>query len=116
MVVFYEGATLNTYTYDSGGFKKVENVSGNLSTIIWDGTDYLQVRGQTSAKTFHTVESQMLSYIESTLRYDFLTDNLGSIIAIMDENVRHSLFSLWTQHLVYWLKLRLWLGRKLRLP
>ena len=41
MVVFYEGATLNTYTYDSGGFKKVENVSGNLSTIIWDGTDSL---------------------------------------------------------------------------
>jgi hypothetical protein len=41
MVVFYEGATLNTYTYDSDGFKKVENVSGNLSTIIWDGTDSL---------------------------------------------------------------------------
>jgi hypothetical protein len=39
--VFQEDATLNTYTYDSDGFKKVENVSGNLSTIIWDGTDSL---------------------------------------------------------------------------
>ncbi|MEI7575551.1 MAG: hypothetical protein WCK51_01565 [Armatimonadota bacterium] len=84
MVVFHEGAALNTYTYDSDGFKKVENVSGILSTIIWDGTDYLQVRGQSTIKTFHTVESQMMSYIESTLRYDFLTDNLGSITAIMD--------------------------------
>ncbi|MEI7576991.1 MAG: RHS repeat-associated core domain-containing protein [Armatimonadota bacterium] len=79
-------ATLNTYTYDSDGFKKVENLGGSLSTIIWDGTDYLQVRGTSTIKTFHTVESQMMSYIESTLRYDFLTDQLGSITAIMDGN------------------------------
>ena len=84
MATFAEDATLNTYTYDSDGFKKVENVGGSLSTIIWDGTDYLQVRGQSTIKTFHTVESQMMSYIESTFRYDFLTDNLGSITAIMD--------------------------------
>ena len=51
MATFAEDATLNTYTYDSDGFKKVENVSGNLSTIIWDGTDYQQVRGQTSSRT-----------------------------------------------------------------
>jgi hypothetical protein len=50
-----------TYAYDSDGFKKVENVGGSLSTIIWDGTDYLQVRGQSTIKPFHTVESQMLS-------------------------------------------------------
>ncbi len=67
-----------TYAYDSDGFKKVENVGGSLSTIIWDGTDYLQVRGQSTVKTFHTVEPQMMSYIESTLRYTFPTDNLGS--------------------------------------
>ena len=45
MATFAEDATLNTYTYDSDGFKKVENVSGSLSTIIWDGTDYLLVHG-----------------------------------------------------------------------
>ena len=72
MATFAEDATLNTYTYDSDGFKKVENVGGSLSTIIWDGTDYLQVRGPSRAKTFHTVESQMLSYIEDTLRFDLL--------------------------------------------
>jgi hypothetical protein len=57
MSTFAEDATLNTYTYDSDGFKKVENVGGSLSTIIWDGTDYLQVRGASTIKTFHTVES-----------------------------------------------------------
>jgi hypothetical protein len=67
---------LNTYTYDSDGFKKVENMGGSLSTIIWDGTDYLQVRNQTSStnKTFHTVESQMMSYIENTFRFDLLIE------------------------------------------
>lgn len=45
MATFAEDATLNAYTYDSDGFKKVENVGGSLSTIIWDGTDYLLVHG-----------------------------------------------------------------------
>jgi hypothetical protein len=79
MATFAEDATLNTYTYDSDGFKKVENVGGSLSTIIWDGTDYLQVRGQTSSKTFHTVESQMMSSTENTFRFDLIEDNLYSI-------------------------------------
>ncbi len=50
-------ATLSTYTYDSDGFKTVENVGESLSTILRDGTDYLQVRGQSAIKTFHTVAS-----------------------------------------------------------
>jgi len=45
MVVFHEGAMLNTYTYDLDGFKKAESVGGTLSTIIWDGTDCVQIRG-----------------------------------------------------------------------
>lgn len=53
MATFAEDGTLNTYTYDSYGCKKALNVGGSLSTIICDGTDYLQVRGQTSAKTLH---------------------------------------------------------------
>jgi hypothetical protein len=41
MATFAEDSTLNTYTYDSGGFKKALNMGGSLSTIIWDGTDSL---------------------------------------------------------------------------
>ena len=41
MATLAEDATLNIYTYDSDGFKKVENVGGSLSTLIWNGTDYL---------------------------------------------------------------------------
>jgi hypothetical protein len=77
MAKFAEDATLNTSTYDSDGFKKALNGGGSLSTIIWDGTVYLQVRNQTSSmnKTFHMVESQMMSYIENTFRFDLLTDH-----------------------------------------
>jgi hypothetical protein len=78
MVVFHEGAALNTYTYDSDCFKKVKSVGRSPSTIIWDGTDYLQVRGTSTLKTFRTVESQMFSCIESTFQFDLLTDSLGS--------------------------------------
>ena len=48
MATFDEDATLNTYTYDSVGFKKVENLGGSLFTIILDGTGYPQVRDQRS--------------------------------------------------------------------
>jgi hypothetical protein len=40
---FSIGAALNTYTYDSDGYQKVENMGGSLSTIIGDGPNYLQV-------------------------------------------------------------------------
>jgi len=46
MARFAEDATLNTYTYDSDGFKKALNVGGSLSTTIWVGTDCLQVQVQ----------------------------------------------------------------------
>ena len=78
MATFAEDARLNTYTFASDGFKKVENVIGSLSKIIWDGTDSLQVRGSSTIHTFHTVEPQMISYIENTFRFDLLTDSLGS--------------------------------------
>jgi YD repeat-containing protein len=44
--VFQEDAVTVTYGYDSDGQKRTEN-SGALTTIVWDGTDYLQTRGAT---------------------------------------------------------------------
>jgi RHS repeat-associated protein len=37
-------------------------------------------------KRFYSVDGQMVGYEEGGVRKDFLTDHLGSIIAIMDEN------------------------------
>ena len=78
MATFAEDATLNTYTYDSEGFNEALSMGESRSTIIWDGTDSLQVRGSSTIHTFHTVEPQMISYIENTFRFDLLTDSLGS--------------------------------------
>jgi hypothetical protein len=46
MATFTEELALKTHshTYALDGFKKVENVGRSLSTIIWDGTDYLMGR------------------------------------------------------------------------
>ncbi len=42
-VLDHNGAK-TTYTYDGNGQKRSENVLGALTTIVWEGTDYLQER------------------------------------------------------------------------
>ena len=41
MKTFAEDATIQTYTYDGDGQKRSENKNGVVTTLIWDGTDYL---------------------------------------------------------------------------
>lgn len=35
---------ITSYLYYTDNMKAVENVSGALTTVIWDGSDYLQGR------------------------------------------------------------------------
>ena len=39
-----QGGTSTTYTYSGDGLKRVENVAGSVTTLVWDGSDYLQGR------------------------------------------------------------------------
>ncbi|MEX2242208.1 MAG: hypothetical protein WD716_00015 [Fimbriimonadaceae bacterium] len=39
-----QGATVVTYTYASDGLKRSEVTSGGTTTLVWDGSDYLQGR------------------------------------------------------------------------
>ncbi len=36
-----EDTPVNTFTYDGDGQKRSENKHGTVTTLIWDGTDYL---------------------------------------------------------------------------
>ncbi len=38
------GSVRFTYTYDASGLKRYEDAPSGRTTIIWDGTDYLQGR------------------------------------------------------------------------
>ena len=38
------GRTVATYTYSGDGLKRQEFVNGVSTTIVWDGTNYLQGR------------------------------------------------------------------------
>jgi YD repeat-containing protein len=39
-----DGATVVTYTYAADGLKRSEVAAGGTTTLVWDGTDYLQGR------------------------------------------------------------------------
>ncbi len=41
MKVLEHNGAKTTYTYDGDGLKRSENVSGTVTTIIWDGSEYL---------------------------------------------------------------------------
>jgi YD repeat-containing protein len=41
MKEFFEDAVVHTFSYDGDGQKRSEKKNGVLSTLIWDGTDYL---------------------------------------------------------------------------
>ena len=38
------GGTVSTYSYDGDGLKRAEIVAGAVTTLVWDGSDYLQGR------------------------------------------------------------------------
>jgi hypothetical protein len=38
------GAAVASYLYYTDNMKAVENIGGALTTLIWDGSDYLQGR------------------------------------------------------------------------
>ena len=37
-------STFSTYVYDADGFKRYEELSTGTTTLVWDGSDYLQGR------------------------------------------------------------------------
>ena len=42
--VHQSGSSTATYTCDGDGMKRLEPVDGVRTTLVWDGTDYLQGR------------------------------------------------------------------------
>ena len=44
LTVHRSGSSVATYAYDGIGLKRVEYVDGVRTTLVWDGTDYLQGR------------------------------------------------------------------------
>ena len=44
MVTHKDGATIVTYTYAGDGLKRTEEDDSGVTTILWDGSEYLQQR------------------------------------------------------------------------
>ena len=44
LAVHKDGATVVSYTYGADGLKRTEVTGGGTTTLVWDGSDYLQGR------------------------------------------------------------------------
>ncbi len=44
LVQYWDGSTLTRYTYDGDGLKRTEQSGSTTTTLIWDGSEYLQGR------------------------------------------------------------------------
>jgi len=67
---------LSTYAFDGNGLRRTAQ-EGNVlpTTMVWDGSDYVQVVGPSTTQTVLTVGSEILA----TESKDLLTDPLGSL-------------------------------------
>ena len=67
----------STYTFDGDGMRRTAQ-EGNVlpTTMVWEGSDYLQVVGPSTTQTVLTVESEILASGSK----DLLTDPLGSLV------------------------------------
>jgi RHS repeat-associated protein len=87
--VHVNGAVLTTYAYQYDGMKRTESVGSSLTTIIWDGSDYLQGRAWVMAVTnYHTVNGRILGETTGGVRTDYLTDALGSVTATVNPSAQ----------------------------
>jgi YD repeat-containing protein len=44
LVTHRDGATVVSYTYGADGLKRTEVTGSGTTTLVWDGSDYLQGR------------------------------------------------------------------------
>jgi hypothetical protein len=70
-----------TDAYDSDRFKKARDVGGNLSIIIRDGTDYLQVQ----RSTMHPKETPKPWEVCASR----LNDTLAQIVRLLPRHMAH---------------------------
>lgn len=45
LAVYAQAGLVTSYTYDGDGLKRSENTPSGFTTLIWDGSEYLQGRG-----------------------------------------------------------------------
>jgi RHS repeat-associated protein len=71
------GGARSTYTFDGDGLRRTAQERNALpTTMVWDGSDYLLLKGPSSEQVVLTIDGEILS----VGNYDLLPDPLGSVI------------------------------------
>lgn len=71
------GGNRSTYSFNGHGLRRTaQEGSAQPTTIVWDGSDYLLLRGPSSDQVVLTLEGEIVACGS----YDLLPDSLGSVI------------------------------------
>jgi YD repeat-containing protein len=74
-----------TYTYDGDGLKRSENSGAGVTTLVWDGREYVrEVVGGALTKRYQSLGMVLQWYEVGASRKDYATDHLGSVLNEVD--------------------------------
>ena len=91
--ILHADSTRSSYTYAGGfpvqgeGLRRSHHApGGNLTTTIWDGSDYLMEKGGGATVRYVVSDGEMLAEKRSRTRLAFVPDPLGSVIGLLSSS------------------------------
>jgi YD repeat-containing protein len=81
------GGTNSSYTYNGDGLRLQTKEGTTTSTMVWDGSDYAQVKRSTGTNSlFVVIDGEVVGEdVGGTLR-DFIVDPLGSVVGHLNSS------------------------------
>jgi RHS repeat-associated protein len=82
-----DDGALTTYTYNGDGLRLQTKKGATTSTMVWDGSDYAQVKRSTGTNSlFVVLDGEVVGEdLGGTLR-DFVVDPLGSVVGHLNSS------------------------------
>ena len=78
---------VSTYTYDGDGLRRsLQESGGSLTTMIWDGADYLMEKTASATVRYTLADSEVIAEKRGGARYLYVPDPLGSTVKLIDSS------------------------------
>ncbi len=83
--VLFANGTRSTYTHDGLGLRRSAfEAGGSLTSIIWDGAQYLMEKAASATARYVSAEGELLAEKRGGSRFWYVPDPLASVIAMLD--------------------------------
>jgi RHS repeat-associated protein len=85
--VAQDAAGLTTSTYDGDNLRRRVVSSSVTTTMVWDGSDYLQIKPSSGDSTLLVVlEGEVIGHVKGSEKRDYIVDPLGSVVAYLNSS------------------------------